>query len=338
MKILPRAMWTQTSRDDGQATVLLVIFLLVIGAMAALTIDIANAFENRRQTQNAVDAAALAAAPYLPSTSTSTLAAARTAAIDYAAKNGVEISPADIVFSKSSVDNDTVTVHGSKNVSFFFGGFVGIASAPVGANAKVAAGQLTGKKGVEPWGLQAPVGGFHFGQTYCLKLGSGGQGGTCAGATQGNFQALDIDSTGNSSGNYYRSVILSGSATVVRIGDLKNINTGNMDGPTNQGTGCTGNSGLISGNTQTFSSVIRSNSDGTYTVLDWNSPRLVVIPEVTYPNAAQARVVGFLVFFIENCTGNGAVTGKFVDTVVPDGEWGAYIAGTAQPKVIRLLE
>ena len=329
--------WVQRSqREEGAAAVLLALLLPVIAGMAALSVDVSDAFVDRREMQNGVDAAALAAATFLPSTDPQVLDEATLAAIDYAARNGVAIGPGDVVFSTTSATNDTVTVYSERAIGFALGGVFGITSGTVHAAGASQVGIIGGMRGVMPWGEEAPPGGLQFGEQYCLKLGSGGQGGTCGGATQGNFQALDIDDTGNNSADVYRDLIIHGSSTTVRLGQVKNVVTGNMNGPTNQGTGCSGNSGRISGNTQTFEDVVRDEEDGHYTVLDWLSPRLVIIPQMDYISSSQVEVVGFLVFFIEDCPPNGAVTGRFIDTVVPGGEWATFVSGLGT-RAVRLV-
>jgi Flp pilus assembly protein TadG len=321
--------WTRwTRREDGMATVLFALCAPIILGLGALVVDAGHGFAEKRTLQNAADAGALAGGIYLPSTDPTVLSTVRSAAIDYAARNGVTITAADVTFTSKSVQNDTIVVQTHSTVSFTFGAAIGISSSAVKTTSTAQIGAMIGGIGVMPWGLAIPTGGFAFGQSACLKLGSQGGGSECSAARPGDFQAIDIDNNNTSSGTIYKNLIASGSASVVHVGDVKNIVTGNMVGPTQQGTGCTGSTGRISGNTQTFSSVVQSTGAGTYTVLDWKSPRLVLVPVITTISSTQVRVSGFSVFFIESCGQNGAVIGKFIDTVVPSGIWGPYQAAT----------
>jgi hypothetical protein len=329
--------WLHAARSErGVSTVIFALVLPAIIGMQALVLDGTRVFVERRALQNAADAAALAAASYLPSTDPVVLANAAQAAIDYAALNGYAISPADITFVSDAVVNDRVTVRTRGEVEFVFATGLGLNLGAVSSRGSAQIGSVGGLGGTMPWGVEEPPGGFIFGEEYCLKLGSGGGGGQCSGAREGNFHALDIDETGNSSADYYRDLIRFGSATVIRIGQLKPVNTGNMQGPTQQGTGCSGNNGRMTGNGATFSQVVEATADG-YRILDWTNSRLIFIPVVTFPQSHTALVIGFTVFFLEDCGPNGSVTGRFIDTVVPGGEWMAFQPGTGS-RIVRIVE
>jgi Flp pilus assembly protein TadG len=324
--------------EEGVSTVLFALILPVLIGMQALTVDATQMFAERRDLQNAADAAALAAAVYLPSTDPAVLTRAVDAAIEYAALNGVTIQPSDVVFSTDVEPNDRVTVNTQSTVSFFFAPVLGPTVGAVGSYGTGQIGVLGGRRGVMPFAVEEQPGGFDYGETFCLKYGSGGgSGNPCRNAAQGNYLALDIDDTGNDSAEVYRTKIVTGSDTIVYAGDTKNIARGNMQGPTMQGTGCQGNDGRISGNTTTFDEVVVENADGTYTVLDWTNPRLVVIPVVDVLSADNVEVLGFAAFFIEQCGSNGSVLGRFIDTVVPGGVWMPFDDSFGS-RVVRLVE
>ncbi len=314
----------RSSQDErGVATVMFALTLPLIIGIQMLTVDASRVFVERRELQNAADAAALAAAQYLPTTDPAVLQLAIDAAITYAAANGVTISAADVEFSTDTTPFDRVTVRTHGNAPFFFASSIGMDMGAVSSLGTAQLGVVGGLIGVMPWGAEEPPGGFVFGETYCLKMGSTGNGGLCDQHGQGNFHALDIDDTGTSSASEYRDRIVTGSSTVVRAGQLKGVASGNMNGPTQQGTGCAGNSGRITGDSSTFEEVLEE-VDGSYRVLDWSNPRLVIIPRVEFPDPQHALILGFSAFFIEACGSNGAVVGRFIDTVVPGGEWAPY--------------
>jgi Flp pilus assembly protein TadG len=333
------------AREDGVTLVLFALCMPVFMGIAALVVDVGHGFADKRDLQNAADAAALAASSYLPSTDPAVLTQAQNAAIDYAARNGATITVGDVTFTSTSVTNDTVKITTHDAVPFSFAPALGITSGAVRAHSAAELGTTIGGIGVMPWGVPPPNGGFVFGQQYCLKLTSQG---TCSTGTPSNFQIEDVDNTGDSSGSYYSGLIVTGSHTVVHVGDVKNIITGNKAGPTEQGLGCTGNSGRLAGNNQTFSQVIQSTGSGgdddhhgstSYTVLDWHSPRLVLIPVIVTVNSSQVRVTGFAVFFIDGCGPKASVVGRFVDTVDPSGIWGPFQAGSDYgTRSIRLVD
>lgn len=329
----------ETSADErGVTTVIFALTLPLVVGMQMLLVDGSRLYVERRELQNAADAAALAAAQFLPTTDPAQLQLAINEAIVYAAANGVTITAGAVEFSTEVTQFDRVTVRTEGGAPFFFAPSIGISFGAVSSQGAAQLGVVSGLMGVMPWGVEPPAGGFVFGETYCLKMGSNG-GGVCNQHDQGNFHALDIDDTGTSSANQYRDRIISGSQTVVRIGQTKNVASGNMNGPTSQGTGCSGNSGRIVGDTSTFSEVIESTDDG-YRVLDWLSPRIVIIPRVEFPDSQHALILGFSAFFIEDCGNNGAVVGRFIDTVVPGGEWAPYdeIAAAYGLLAVRLVQ
>ena len=51
----------------------------------------------------------------------------------------------------------------------------------------------------------------------------------------------------------------------------------------------------------------------------WSNPRLV-IPMVSY-TSSTGTILGFGVFFIDACGTNGAIIGRFIDTMVPGRQW-----------------
>ena len=96
---------TRIRNERGQATVLTVLFLVVLLGMGALVLDLGSWFREQRDTQSDADAAALAAAQELPGDLPTADALGR----QYLVKNGVHDTP-NITFSRKFVDNDTVTV------------------------------------------------------------------------------------------------------------------------------------------------------------------------------------------------------------------------------------
>jgi len=91
--------------DRGQATVLTLVFLVVLLGMAALVLDIGSWYRADRATQSTADAAALAGAQALPSSPTN----ANTLSLQYVTKNGGG-SPS-VTFSTKYLTNDTVKVN-----------------------------------------------------------------------------------------------------------------------------------------------------------------------------------------------------------------------------------
>jgi len=324
--------------EKGAVLVFVALTLPVILGFSALVIDIGMLMENRRLLQNGVDAAALSGALLLPEAQGNSIATA----ISYAQDNGIQggelVTP---TVSTTYVPNDTITVSAQRSVPFSFARVLGINSGTVNATAKAASGIVGKSKGVLPWGVENPSGVpgcnpdnefcFEFGQFYTLKLGPGG-------GIQGAYQGLAIDGDGSS---IYRESLVNGSTNYLTAGTWVPLQTGNMAGPTNQGL-----NQRIGQNNQTFSDVVSYNSGNTpqYTLLDPDSPRLVILPIVReysgQGSSTDAYVQGFSYFFVESWQriGNDMdINGYFIDTTVPGAIWSpAYVNyGTRAVKLLQ---
>jgi putative Flp pilus-assembly TadE/G-like protein len=122
--------------DSGQALVVTVVFMLCLLGGVALTLDVGSWYREHRQAQTTADAAALAAAQFLPNQDT-----AKSTAQDYATKNGGGIDAVNgITFSGSLLPNDTVTIHITRTAPGFFSKLFSIDSASVHAHAAARAG------------------------------------------------------------------------------------------------------------------------------------------------------------------------------------------------------
>ncbi len=130
--------------DRGQATVLTVIFLIVLLGAAALVLDVGSWFREQRGTQSTADAAALAAAQALPDSTGD----AGILADEYLTKNGG--GAAVVGFSSGPVANDTVTVEVEREAPGIFAKIFGIESVTVGAKATARSGGLDAARWVAP--------------------------------------------------------------------------------------------------------------------------------------------------------------------------------------------
>ena len=80
-------------REEGQSVIMVVFVLVVLIALVALVVDIGNAYAQRRVTQNAADAAAMAATRELArGTQVTTNRLVLSKAKEYAERNGIDIN------------------------------------------------------------------------------------------------------------------------------------------------------------------------------------------------------------------------------------------------------
>ncbi len=120
----PRPEWQR-----GQTLVVVAVMLVVLIAFLGLVIDGGNVYAQRRQLQNAADAAALAGARCLAAGQGQATAAA--VARQYAASNGAD-------HCIPTTEPYTVTATVSKRVPTFFARIVGVPEVPVSAVAAAA--------------------------------------------------------------------------------------------------------------------------------------------------------------------------------------------------------
>jgi hypothetical protein len=132
-------------REDAQATVLTLVFLVVLLGMAALVLDIGSWYRADRAAQSTADAAALAGAQALPEDA----AEAKTLAQEYATKNGGFGSGGATISSKI-VSNDTITVSVKRSAPGFFAKLFGVNSVTVGATAVARSAGVSSVKYVAP--------------------------------------------------------------------------------------------------------------------------------------------------------------------------------------------
>jgi Flp pilus assembly protein TadG len=195
----------RTQNQNGQATVITVIFLVVLLGMAALVLDVGSWYRAKRAAQSTADAAALAGAQSLPDTS-----AARTLAQQYATKNG-GIGSGTVTFSSAQSTNDTITVQVSRPAPGFFSKLFGVRSVTTGGTATARSEVISQARYVAPITVHYkhsllnckgpaahPTCNPDFGVTTTLNLEDLHQSGGGSGA--GAFGLINLnygDSTGN---------------------------------------------------------------------------------------------------------------------------------------------
>jgi hypothetical protein len=134
----------KTRNEQGQSTVIMVVFLVVLLGMAALVLDVGSWYRAKRDAQSTADAAALAGAQALPNTSS-----ASTLAQQYASKNG-GIGTGTVTFSTKLNANDTITVSVKRTAPGFFSKLFGVRSVTTGATASARSEPVSAVRGVAP--------------------------------------------------------------------------------------------------------------------------------------------------------------------------------------------
>src|SRR5436190_5447120 len=207
----------RTRNDNGQATILTVVFLTVLLGMAALVLDIGTWYRADRATQSTADAAALAGAQTLPYDP----ANASSLAQQYANKNGGGLAAADITVSKTLVPNDTISVHVRGNAKGVFTKLFGVKSVSIGSTAKARASLMQSAQYVAPIGVNVKHPKLKGGSSSCPCFGSGNPTSLPLGknGAPGSFDLLNLDgSKGGSGGKVLADWIIHGYSGYLPIG------------------------------------------------------------------------------------------------------------------------
>ena len=343
----------RAGREEGQVLVLMVLALGVLMGMAALAIDVGMVYEERRDLQNAADAAALAGAQELPSSPELAVARART----WASNNGIA-DPDSLVITISTTHsaNDTISVAVSRAVAYRLAPALGMEGDTVPAAAKARVGSPAGMDRFIPFAVENSVlSGLSPGDSAIIKYDSQDQ-------TQGNSLALAFP--GNVGASDFRDSIYYGSDQVFCVvgseypGCTSTISTepGAMVGPTQQGV-----RNLIqdtSTSCDQFSEVFYQDAANPGKMLInpacnpfpphnvATSKRVVILPVISglCGGRCDVQIVRFALFFVEgvHCTGGAGscqVTGRYAEAAFDPGHLTmAPYNGDAALKFVRLVE
>lgn len=301
-------------RDDGQALVLMVLFLVSLLGMCALAIDMGQWYQTRVSLQAAADSAALAGASQLP---VSQSAATTTATSEFGV-NSRAGDTATATVTQNLVLGDSVTVQAHRPVTNFFMSIFGSPTTTINVTARAtieSINKLVSHGNVMPWGVIKQT--FVAGQSYTFYANAGGS------PDNGAISLPVYPSCTASGANDYRNSIQGNAiACPVALGEIIPTKGGQNAGPTQQG---------VTSRITTFEpigNVVQFLSSGFVNVLKPSSPQLVVLPIVTQQNGSLTFpatgsqpmvVVGFANFFITGVSQGGKqVTGIFVSMNVLD--------------------
>ena len=308
--------------EKGQIAVIAALILFAVMGMLVFVIDVGSVYQTRRDLQTIADSAVLAGVQELPENP----ALAVQIAVNYAALNNFNISSSDVIISATYVNNDTITVTAvNPNTKLYFAGIFGQNSATVGANAKAIIGSPSEVKGVVPWGFEDNN--YTPGEEYTLKYGSPPAPGP------GNFGALAIDGNGAS---VYRSTIINGATTPLSVGMWMDPQTGNVSGPTSQGTGDRIYNQL-NNQFDTFSQL--AENVGIVYKLKKGDSQFIIVPWVTsFGNGNQpVQILGFLQFVITYASGS-VVKATFINKALIDSDQEINPIDSSGLRVIRLTQ
>jgi len=201
--------------------------MVVILGFAAMAVDVGLFLHEKRELQNAADAAALAGVQELPNLPGDAQAMAE----EWAENNGIGADELEAIeISTTYATNDTITVQVKREVPFVFARVLGLTSDTMRADASARVGSPTIGTGAMPWGLRESykewaedeVG---FGEPVVLMESAGG-------GASGAFGALCLDGE-HCGADVYRDVVEEGAE--VDLQEFYFMKTGVIPGPTDQG-------------------------------------------------------------------------------------------------------
>ncbi len=301
--------------EQGNIFVLAAVSMMAVMGLAALAIDVSYVLAGRNQLQAGVDAAALAgAAGLMTSQSEATRRAMDFAGRNTCIQNPVAVSAGDVTFPTSN----RVRVQSARRLPLFFAPVLGMANLNITADATAELGSIVGTNNLRP--LAVPDLGYDVGDYALLKSGDP----YAPGTDGGFFYPVDYPPVNRGTpivgGAQYSENLAEGCDGVVRIGDILQVEPGNMVGPTRAGI-----SALISQDPHAYwntalDCVSGSGYDG------YGSPRICIIPMYDVNEPPQSgrntlTVTGLAVFFIEGMQGK-AVYGRFME-MLTHGIWGS---------------
>jgi Flp pilus assembly protein TadG len=329
--------------------VIVAVFMLALLGMAALVIDYGNVALQRRALQNSVDASALAGASSLAGG----WASAQPAAQNVYLMNGYQSDQVTYQQTTDLQPGDSVTVSSTRTVDTFIATLFGISTAKVSASATATIQsftQVTGGTSVMPWGVLQ--GSYTPGSKYPIYTKD------TANANNGAISLpyhLGQNCPDPNGANAYSNEISGNLNTCpISVGETIDTKPGNNSGPTSQGL----NARI--GSWDTIDQIVQFNGDGTQTLLEPDSPQLVLIPilvnqqgQSAWPNGSSApmTVVGFAWFVITSCgdpahpsycanSDGKQVNGVFVnlDSDPEVGTSGAYNPGSNTAYTVSLTQ
>ncbi|MBN2415493.1 hypothetical protein JXO52_06610 [bacterium] len=312
-------------QQKGNIMVMAVAAITGVMIFSSLAVDIGCILAARNQLQSAVDASALAGAIGLIDSELD----AQTRAVRVGHSNAYLKQPVDVRLDEITFPvSNRVRVETRRPVPLFFAPIAGVDSVEITTEAEAEVGTIIGTRGLRPWAL--PDMGWPTGDPVVVKSGSIG-----APATNPSF-FYPVDFPPVNRGNpvtgasIYEFNIANGSDAYVEIGDIIQVEPGNMTGPTVAGV-----QSLINLDPYAYwngTTVVNSHYPGK------SSPRIITIPLYDPALAPESgkktiEVKGLAAFFLVGMQGNDVI-GIYMERV----SHGTVGTGYSFLKGVRLVK
>ena len=280
--------------QNGSVSLTVAIFMVVLIGIAGFVMDMGARYSEGVRLQNSLDSAVLAASQELPAnnTSSSAWAATESEALNYASLNGFDITADDLepVYKNGKIIG--ISALETVSVEYNFIKVLGIDSGSVTRTASAGLSPVGGVGGAVPLcitdsGLRSAI---EAGAVRGLIIKCSTDSslvGIDSSTLHGWFGAVRFDGSGASN---YSNLLANGYSSVLTIGQVLDMENGNMSGPTMDG----------------FTTRVSKCTDGcTPDNYLPGCPRVVYLPVVQVLPSKQVKIISFAAFFLEECGGNG---------------------------------
>jgi len=285
-------------QQSGSVAVITAMSMVVLLGFSALVVDLGVSYNEASKLQNALDSAVLAATRELPAENQASAgwSVAKNEAILFAAANNIVLSPNELepVYQDNIATSSIIGIRVVKSieVDYKFARVLGINAGTVTRTAAARltpAGAITGAipLSISASSLDAAIAADAVtGLTIKCSSNANDIGIDCTGES-GWFGALRFDGSGAS---VYSDLIANGYSGVLRVGQVLDMENGNMSGPT------------MDGFTTRYDACTDGCTAGSY---EPGCPKLVYIPVVEVLSNNQVKIVSFAAFFLLECGGSG---------------------------------
>jgi len=292
--------------EKGSALIFAALVMASMLGFSALAIDTGMILTADHQLQNAVDAAALAGASgLLINKSSATNRAIAVGGLNQCINQPVVINGANVSYPTAN----RIRVQANRQVNLFIAPILGVNTSNVNAAALAELGALSETKKLKPWCI--PFENWCVGSQVVLKTGS-----ICPlPPTPSFYYAVDYPPINKGTpvpgANAYRDYIKFSYPGEVAIGDVLQVEPGNMKGPTQQGVNYLISQDPGASWDNSLQAVVNSNFPG------FSSPRILKVPffdinNPPHPGREEVTVAGLGAFFLESVTSQGNVIGRFI--------------------------
>ena len=296
--------------EEGSITVIAALLMTVFLVISALVVDIGMTYTKISDTQNAADAAVLAAGTLLPVKASDTVAVQKLydRVKTYAAKNDfLNLSDEDITTVESNGLICRVDIDTKISVPTYFAKVIGVKSLSAPISSAVGAVPTGSMSGLVPIGISSAEldNAIQTGQTEHIILKYGGGDGT-----NGDFGFIFLDgSVTGGTPNFtewmsygYNGTLFVGQELYQRTG---NINTAVRDGFLYRYSHC-----------NHWGYGIKC----THYRYVPGCPLVITMLVYDYTGSADITVKGFAPFVLEGYTSDGAIIGSYVNSIYPSSE------------------